>query len=117
LYIPLEALTSDSGVPVVYRQSSGRVTKQEIETGAINDDEVIVLRGLEENDKVLLAPPGDRDRLTISRLPNSTARPRAAGGDTAAPNVPLSTRKDSIASKAATPAPAQRPAGKTARAS
>jgi RND family efflux transporter MFP subunit len=87
LFIPLEALTTENGIPIVYKQGGGRVVKQEVETGAINDDEVVVIRGLEENDRVLVTPPADRAG-TVVRLPNSTARPKPVGGDTAT-SVPL----------------------------
>jgi RND family efflux transporter MFP subunit len=86
LYVPLEAVSSDSGVPFVYRQSGGgRVTKQEVTTGAMNDDEVVVQRGLEEGDRVLLTPPAGHERLALVRLPPAppTEEAPVAGGDTA----------------------------------
>jgi RND family efflux transporter MFP subunit len=84
LYVPLEAVSSEGVVPFVYRQSGGRVTKQEVVTGAMNDDEVIIVRGLEEGDRVLLTPPPGHDRLTLVRLPAGARPAPVAGGDTAA---------------------------------
>jgi len=86
LYVPLEALGSEGGVPFVYKQSGGRVGKQEVVTGAMNDDEVVIVRGLEEGDRVLLSPPQDHERLKLARLSPAPAAPPApvtAGGDTA----------------------------------
>lgn len=84
LYVPLEAVSSEGGVPLVYKRSGGSVVKQEVVTGAMNDDEVIIGVGLEENDQVLLTPPENKDQLTLVRLPGSTAgQPRTTGGDTA----------------------------------
>jgi RND family efflux transporter MFP subunit len=115
LFVPLEAVSSEGGIPLVYRQAGGRVTKQEIETGAMNEDEVVVVRGLEEDDRVLLTPPPDRDRLPLARLPGSTAGSPPAGGDTASPSVPLSTPRESGAGRTegrpkppASPTPARR---------
>jgi len=70
LYVPLEALGSDSGVTFVFKQSGGRVVKQEIASGAMNDDEVVVERGLAEGERVLLTPPppADRAKLKLVRL-------------------------------------------------
>ncbi len=82
LHVPLEALASDSGVPYVFKKSGGRATKQEVETGAVNDEEAVIRRGLEENDQVLLSPPANRDKLRINRLEGSTAGQPAAKGDT-----------------------------------
>jgi len=68
LYVPLEALGSDSGVAYVYKQSGGRVLKQEVVTGAMNDDEVVVAQGLAEGDRVVLTPPSDQAKLKLVRL-------------------------------------------------
>jgi len=96
LFIPLESVNTEAGGPFVYKQVGGGVGKQEIETGAMNDDEVIVVRGLEDDDRVLLSPPADRDNLTLKRLPGSTAGLKpAGGGDTASPTYPLTTPADS----------------------
>lgn len=86
LFVPLEALSRDGGVPVVYKQSGGRVVKQEVATGAPNDDEVVIVRGLEEGDRVLLSPPPEHERLKLARLtpaPPAPPAPPTAGGDTA----------------------------------
>ena len=68
LYIPLEAVNTDSGITVVYKREGAGIKKQEIETGTMSDDEVVVLRGLLENDRVLMAPPADASQLTLVRL-------------------------------------------------
>ena len=68
LFAPLEALGSDSGVAFVYKQSGGRVLKQEVVRGAMNDDEVVLERGVAEGDRVLLTPPPDQSNLKLVRL-------------------------------------------------
>jgi hypothetical protein len=54
----------------------------------MNEDDVIVLEGLTENDRVLLSQPTDPGRLALVRLPGSPVDSTAAGGDTAL-RVPL----------------------------
>ncbi|MHB1327316.1 MAG: efflux RND transporter periplasmic adaptor subunit [Gemmatimonadales bacterium] len=88
LFVPIEALSSEGGVPFVFRQDGGRITKQEVETGTMNEDQVVILRGVNEDDRILLSPPADRDRMEIKRLPGSTAAPPTSG-DTTAPAIPL----------------------------
>ena len=83
LAVPLEAVNSDNGVPFVFRRRGGTVTKQEVVTGAMNDDEAIVVKGLVEDDEVLLIPPTNAASLSIQRLPDSPVRDKAVGGDTA----------------------------------
>jgi multidrug efflux pump subunit AcrA (membrane-fusion protein) len=99
LYVPLEAVSSDGGVPFVYRQAGGggRVTKQEVASGAMNDDEVVVQRGLEEGDRVLLTPPPGHERLTLVRLPPAppTEVAPVAGGDTARRTLVAPPSRDS----------------------
>lgn len=89
LFAPIEALNSEAGVPFVYKQSGGQVRKQEVVTGAMNEDDVIIVQGLEEGDRVLLAPPPDRDQLSLERLPGSSNQAAPAGGDTAVGSRPL----------------------------
>lgn len=71
LSVPLEALVSDSGVSYVYKRSGSRTVKQQVLTGAINDNEVIIVRGLAANDRVLLSPPAGTAEGDVVRLPGS----------------------------------------------
>jgi RND family efflux transporter MFP subunit len=84
LFIPIEAVNSDAeGMPFVFKKAGGRVVKQEIATGAMNDDEVVVARGLEEGDEILLLPPPNRDDLDVARLEGSRENPKSPpAGDT-----------------------------------
>ena len=88
LHVSLEALDSDNGIPVVYHRDGGRVVKQEVETGATNDDQVVILRGLEEGDRVLLSPPPDAADLEVERLPGSTAGADSTPATPTPPAVP-----------------------------
>jgi RND family efflux transporter MFP subunit len=101
LAVSLEALHNQDSIPFVYRQRGGGVVRQEIETGAVSDDEVVVVRGLDEGDRVLLAAPDDGASLELIRLPDSRPGVKPAGGDTA-PAQPLA---DSAAAPADSAAP------------
>ena len=83
LYIPIEAVTTDSGVTVVYKKDGVRVAKQEIETGTMSDDEVVILRGLKEGDRVLLAPPVEAEKMKVARLTGPSLKPKVLTADTA----------------------------------
>jgi RND family efflux transporter MFP subunit len=99
LYVPLEAVNSQNGVPYVYRLNGGGVEKQEVVTGALNDDEVIIVKGLDDDDRVMLTPPANGESMEIKRLPDSpvpaapdtTAPP--AGGDTAVGPKPVADNR------------------------
>jgi hypothetical protein len=74
----------EEGVPLVFKQEGGQVFKQEVATGAMNDDEVVIVKGLAEGETVLLSPPLNRSELQLRRLPGSeNAPPPGASGDTA----------------------------------
>ena len=109
LFLPIEAVSSDSGVPYVFKRSGANVVKQEIETGAMNDDEVVVARGLNEGDEVLLTPPPNDERLAWARLPGSRPPQKTpASGDTALshPVTPAApSHGDTTAKKVNAPAP------------
>jgi hypothetical protein len=92
LFIPLEAVNGADGVAFVYKENGNGVVKQQIVTGAMNDDEVIVLQGLSEHDRVLLSAPPDADRLALIRIPGLQTDSVTAGGDTAL-RTPLDTTR------------------------
>jgi RND family efflux transporter MFP subunit len=84
LYIPIEAVSTDSAMTVVYKRGASGITKQEIETGTTSDDEIVVLRGLEEGDRVYLAVPPGGPQMEIARLTGPSLKPKAPlQGDTA----------------------------------
>jgi hypothetical protein len=85
LSVPLEAVRSVDDVPYVYLRSGVRVVMQEVETGVMNENEVVIVKGLDEGDQVLLVPPANADRIAPTRLPGSTRGTKAAGGDSATP--------------------------------
>jgi RND family efflux transporter MFP subunit len=80
LAVPLEAVTSDSLTSYVYKVDRRRVVKQQIATGTMNDDEIIVRRGLEKGDRVLLTVPANAAALELVRLPDD--QPKSPGKST-----------------------------------
>ncbi len=72
LFIPLEAVITDESVPYVFVRRGGRIIRQEITTGAMNDTHVVVSAGLEAGEDVLLVPPADAAKLTTRRLSDAS---------------------------------------------
>lgn len=106
LSVPLEAVTAEGNVSYVYKKSGGSIVKQEIETGALNDTHIIVVKGVSENDEVLLVPPATMQGVTVSRLP---------GGDNVQPKDSAASKPVQIApddKKPAAKAPAAKESGK-----
>ena len=95
LSIPLEAVVSDGGYSWVYKKQGRDVIKQQIETGVLNDNEIIVRRGLTKDDHVLLTPPTDKTGIKTITIPG--VKPSVApgsGGDTAkSVTLPSATKK------------------------
>ena len=79
LSVPLEAVTSEAGIPYVYKKSGASVVKQEVETGAMNDNEVVIVRGLDINDRVLLSPPAGQGQAERRAPRQARERRRRAG--------------------------------------
>lgn len=90
LSVPLEAVTSIDDVPYVFKRAGARIVRQEVETGVMNDDEVVILKGLEAGEQVLLVPPADAAKMEAVRLPGSTRglAPKAGDSSTAARTIP-----------------------------
>lgn len=68
LSVPLEAVTGDSGRSFVWKKEGRRVVRQEIETGMMNDDAIVVARGLAKDDEVLLGEPPGSAKLEVVML-------------------------------------------------
>jgi hypothetical protein len=81
LSIPLEAVVTDSVGSFVYKIDGKHVTKQQITTGVMNDNDIIVTQGLTRTDHVMLVPPSDKAGIPTVTLPQATVR--HAGSDTA----------------------------------
>jgi hypothetical protein len=79
--VPLEAVTGDSVASYVYKVDGRRVVKQQVETGAMNDNEIVVRRGIEKGDQVLLTVPTNAAALDVVSLPQKGGRANAARGE------------------------------------
>jgi RND family efflux transporter MFP subunit len=67
--VPLEAVVNEGGYQYVFKKNGSHVVKQMIEAGAMNDNEIIVRKGLEKRDLVLLARPTDQGGIDTEKLP------------------------------------------------
>ena len=63
--IPIESVHSTNGISFVFR---GNKTRQEVKLGQSNDNEVIVLDGLFDNDKIYLNPPEKAEEWKLVRI-------------------------------------------------
>ena len=77
LFVPLEAIANQDSVTFVFKREGGSVVRQEVETGATNENEIVIVRGLEAGDEVLLTPPANRNELALERLSAKSAAPVA----------------------------------------
>ena len=57
LHVPAGAVMRDSGQTVVFKKDGNDVVKTPVVLGAMNDDQVVVVSGLNEGDKVLIGRP------------------------------------------------------------
>jgi multidrug efflux pump subunit AcrA (membrane-fusion protein) len=107
--VPLEAIVAAEDLAWVFKRAGTSVTRVQVETGAMNEDAVVITRGLEAGDEVLLAPPASVDGIETIRLPGSGPTPKTGGGDTTrslpAPVVPPG--KGAPTPKAEAPRPAR----------
>jgi RND family efflux transporter MFP subunit len=103
--VPLEAVVTEGGFSYVFKKSGRSVVKQMVETGAMNDNEIVVRRGVEAGDRVLLTPPTDRSGVETSKIPGlmPTTAP-VAGGDTAN-SVKMPAKSPPPSAPTPTPAP------------
>jgi RND family efflux transporter MFP subunit len=104
LSLPIEAVVNEGGVSYVYERTGGRARRLQVETGAMNDDEIVITRGLAEGSRVLLSPPADAADIETVVLPGAGNVPPERAGDSASPARPVPVRPDSTAARSAAPA-------------
>ena len=75
LYVPLEAVAVDGTTPFVYKRDGARVTRQQVETGLANENEIVIAKGLDQDDRVMLTAPADKDKLELRTLPGAKPLP------------------------------------------
>jgi RND family efflux transporter MFP subunit len=83
LSVPLEAVTTEGGYSYVYKRSGRTTVRQMIETGAMNDNEIVVRKGLTKDDRVFLTPPADKATLKTEVIPGLKPVVAPTGGDSA----------------------------------
>jgi RND family efflux transporter MFP subunit len=74
LSVPLEAVVIQDSIPYVFKLSGARVVRQEVETGVMNDNEIVIARGLSAGDRVLLDPPVGKEKPATENLPPAESR-------------------------------------------
>ncbi|MGQ0649424.1 MAG: efflux RND transporter periplasmic adaptor subunit [Gemmatimonadaceae bacterium] len=116
--VPLEAVMAEGDVPYVYKKHGSSIRRQEVETGAMNDDEVVIRRGLQNGDEIYLSPPANRGGVETVRLPGSGDKPKETQGDTARGSTPIPVKPEAPATpprNSAAPKTASGPAAPSAR--
>ena len=86
LFIPLESVVSEGGFSYTYRKAGSGIVKQMVELGLTNDNEVIVKRGLSDDDRVYLLPPANKESIKVAIIeglkPSTDSTARDASGIT-----------------------------------
>jgi HlyD family secretion protein len=68
LFIPLDAIVTNDTMSYVYKLDGLKKVKQIIWPGESNENSIIVLKGLNEGDKLLLNPPENPEKLKFKGL-------------------------------------------------
>jgi hypothetical protein len=83
LSVPLDAVVSDGGYSYVYKKDGRDVVKQMVETGVMNDNEIVIKKGLTKDDRVLLTVPTDKTGIKTITIPGLKPVTTPTQGDTA----------------------------------
>lgn len=70
--VPIEAIQNGGNKSFVYKKSGNKIIKQEIKTGAFNENSAVISEGLTEDDEVFISMPSDTsgvDFITLSSTP------------------------------------------------
>ena len=110
LSVPLEAVLTDGGYSYVYKKDGHSIVKQMVETGAMNETEITVRKGVTQDDRIYLALPAHKAAIQTVAIPGlKPAGPAVTIGDTAN-GVTLPERSNGVpAVQAGTPKPVAMP--------
>jgi hypothetical protein len=70
--VPIEAIQNGGNKSFVYKKSGSKIIKQEIKTGAFNENSAVISEGLNEEDEVFISMPSDTsgvDFISLSSTP------------------------------------------------
>lgn len=68
VFVPIEAIHASDTVAWVYRQQSNRTVRQQVRTGIRNENQIVILEGLDEGDMILLSVPPEPETLRLVEL-------------------------------------------------
>jgi multidrug efflux pump subunit AcrA (membrane-fusion protein) len=68
LFVPLESVHNENGITYVFKKSGIGLVKQEVKLGKTNDNEAVILAGLNENEAVMLSIPSNAANIELVRL-------------------------------------------------
>jgi RND family efflux transporter MFP subunit len=107
LFVPLEAVAVEGTTPFVYKRDGTSVSRQQVETGMANENEIVIAKGLEKDDRVMLTAPADRDKLELKTLPGVKPLPPQPGAaDTPSTAKPVPVKPPAPNAPTAAPAAA-----------
>lgn len=67
-YVPIESIFTEDSVNYVFVNNNGKVIKQQVITGASNENEIIIKKGLDTDDHICIAMPSNADNLELKKL-------------------------------------------------
>ena len=109
LYVPLEAVAVEGTTPFVYRRDGASVTKQQVETGLANENEIVIAKGVAKDDRVMLTPPADKDKLEMKTLPGA----KPGTGNVPQPGPADTSTSKPVPVRPSAPAPSAAPVAAT----
>jgi HlyD family secretion protein len=68
LFVPMECIHSENNMTIIYKSTDNRIVKAEVATGQSNDNDIIITKGLNENDVIFLTIPPDPDKLELKKI-------------------------------------------------
>jgi HlyD family secretion protein len=68
VFVPIEAIHTNEGKNFVFRSQGNRVTRQQVIPGIRNENQIVIVEGLNEGDAVLLSIPPDAENIRFVEL-------------------------------------------------
>jgi hypothetical protein len=89
VYLPIECVHSSDSITYVYKDGH----KQQVITGKSNDNDIVILAGVQKGEKVYLVPPQGAENWSLKKLPEELINKFKAHTEKKKPPVNTSNRE------------------------
>ncbi len=68
IFIPLECVHTQDTTTYIYKKRKNEIVKQQVQLGMMNDNDVVILKGVNKTDEIFLSIPSEKENISFVML-------------------------------------------------